>query len=101
LGFSGLSLTGRGALLVPTSMITGFFISLITTIAVFFLSLLPVIAIPSGWTDAVTLVWGYVNAMSFLLPISTLLTILGLVVAIEVAVFVWHFSLKIYHMLRG
>jgi len=82
-------------------MITGFFISLLTTVVLFFVGLLPVLAIPSGWTDAITLIWGYVNAMSFLLPISTLLTILGLVVSIEIAVFVWHFSLKLYHMIRG
>jgi len=82
-------------------MITGFFISLLTTIVGFFLSLLPTIDLPTGWTDSITLVWGYINAASFLFPITTLLTILSLVVTIEVAVFLWHFSLKIYHMIRG
>jgi hypothetical protein len=82
-------------------MITGFFLQVITAVANFLVGLLPVINIPTGWTDAITLIWGYVNAMSFLLPISTLLTILGLVVTIEVAVFVWHFSLKLYYMIRG
>jgi len=82
-------------------MITGFFMMLATSVVLFFVGLLPVIAIPTGWTDAVTLIWGYVNAMSFLLPVTTLLQILFLVVSIEVAVFVWHLSLKLYHMLRG
>lgn len=82
-------------------MIIGFFIQLITVLVTAFVSLLPVINIPTGWTDAITLIWGYVNAMSFLLPISTLLTILGLVVSIEVFIFTYHFSLKLYHMIRG
>jgi len=82
-------------------MITGFFIVLATSIVTFFLSILPVIDVPTEWTSAITLIWGYVNSLSFLLPISTLLTILSLVVTIEIAVFLWNFSLKLYHMIRG
>jgi len=82
-------------------MITGFFISIVTTVVVFFVGLLPIIAVPMDWISAVNLIWGYMNALSFLLPISTLLTILSLVITIEVAVFLWHFSLKLYHMIRG
>jgi len=82
-------------------MITGFFIGLITAIANFFVGLLPVIALPSGWTDAIVLIWGYVNAVAFLLPVQTLLTVLGIALTAHVAIFVWHLSLKLYHMLRG
>jgi len=82
-------------------MIIAFFIKLITAIVTFFISLLPTIAMPADWTNAITLIWGYVNAMSFLLPVSTLLTILTLVMTIEIVVFIWHFGLKIYHMVRG
>jgi len=82
-------------------MLTGFLISILTSIASFFIAFLPVIAVPTGWLDAITLIWGYVNAMAFLLPVTTLVQILALVVTIEVAVFLWHFSLKLYHMIRG
>jgi len=82
-------------------MIIAFFVKIITAILGFFIGLLPVINIPTGWTDAITLIWGYMNAMSFLLPIQTLLTILGLVMTVEVVIFIWHFGLKAYHMLRG
>jgi len=82
-------------------MIVGFFLSILTTLIGFFVGLLPIIAMPTGWTDAVTLVWGYLMAMSFLLPVTTLLQILALVVSIEVFLFVYHFSLKIYHLVRG
>jgi len=82
-------------------MITGFFLQVLTTLITFFVMILPVIAVPQGWLDAISLVWGYINAMSFLLPISTLLQILGLVVVIEVFLFIYHFSLKVYHLVRG
>jgi len=82
-------------------MIIGFFINILSSILAFFINLLPILNIPAEWTTAITLIWGYINAMSFLLPITTLLTILGIVLTIEVVIFVWHFGLKIYHMLRG
>jgi len=81
-------------------MIIGFFLTILVAVLTFFLSILPVIPIPQGWLDAVTLIWGYINSMSFLLPIATLLQILSMVIVIEVAVFLWHMSLKIYHLIR-
>jgi len=82
-------------------MIVGFFLSILTTLIVFFVGLLPIIAFPASVTSAISLVWGYINAMSFLLPVTTLLQILGLVVSIEVFLFIYHFSLKVYHLVRG
>jgi len=82
-------------------MITGFFISLITAIAAFFVSFLPVYNIPVDWVNAVNLVWGYMNSLSFLLPIGTLLTVVGIAMLFHVTVFVWNVFLKLYHMVRG
>lgn len=82
-------------------MIPGFFIALLTGLITFFLNLLPVYAIPSDWIGAINLIWGYMNALSFLLPIPTLLTVLGIALFFHVVVFSWNFALKIYHMLRG
>lgn len=82
-------------------MIIGFFITLITTIVTFLLSILPVYDMPAEWIAAVNLIWGYLNAMSFLLPVSTLLTVLGIALFFHVTIFGWNFAIKIYHMIRG
>lgn len=82
-------------------MIIGFFIAIITTVVNFFVGLLPVYDLPTQWIDAVNNIWGYVNALNFLLPISTLLQVLTIAMLFHVTVFLWHFSLKIYHMIRG
>jgi len=82
-------------------MITGFFIGIITTVVSFFVSLLPIYPIPTQWFDAINFIWGLVNSLNFLLPVSTLLTVLGIAMTIHVTIFVWHFSLKLYHMIRG
>jgi len=82
-------------------MIIGFFIQIITSVTTFFVSLLPVYDLPSEWITAVTLIWGYINSVSWLLPISTLLQVLGLAVFFHATIFVWHLSFKLYHMIRG
>jgi len=82
-------------------MITGFFITIITVVVSFFVSVLPVYDMPTQWFDAVNLIWGYVNALNFLLPISTLLQVLVIAMLFHGTIFLWHFSLKIYHMIRG
>jgi len=82
-------------------MITGFFIQIASTLILFFIGILPVYALPTEWLAAVTLIWGYISAMSFLLPVSTLLQVLGVAMLFHITVFVFNLSLKIYHMIRG
>jgi len=82
-------------------MITGFFILLITALANAIVGLLPTYGLPTEWVTGVNMIWGYMNALSFLLPVGTLLTVLGIALFFHVSIFVWHLSLKLYHMLRG
>jgi len=82
-------------------MITGFFITVITAIANAFVGLLPVYDLPTQWTSAVATIWGLANTVSYLFPLATLVQILVIVVFLHVSVFVWHLTIKIYHMIRG
>ena len=80
-------------------MIVGFFFSIAASLVMFFVNLLPVYAIPQGWFDAVNFIWGMLNALNFLLPVATLLQVLGIAIFVHVSVLLWHLALKIYHML--
>lgn len=82
-------------------MIIGFLISLLTAVVSFFLNLLPVYPMPTEWLSAINLIWGYINALSFLLPVATLLTVLGIALFFHATIFLWNFGLKVYHMIRG
>lgn len=82
-------------------MITGFFIVLITAIVSALVGLLPFYDLPSGWLESVATVWGLANTMGFLLPLSTLVHVLTIAIFLNVTVFVWHLSLKVYRMIRG
>jgi len=51
------------------------------------IALLPVgQPIPADWVAAVYSAWGYVNAFSFIVPVQTLLTCVGIAVSVEIAV---------------
>jgi len=82
-------------------MITAFFINIGAALVGFFASVLPDIDVPDGWVDAVELVWGYMQSFSFLLPVATFASVLGIAVAFHAALFGYDLSLKIYHMIRG
>jgi len=47
---------------------------------------LPNASLPSAFTDAITSASSYISALNDFIPVSTLLTIIGLVVVIEIAV---------------
>jgi len=82
-------------------MITGFLINVALSVIGFFVGLLPVIAMPAGFVDAITLFWGYLNSFSAFFPMSTLVTVLGFAVTFHFALFGYDLSLKVYHMIRG
>jgi len=77
-------------------MIPGFFLSIFLVMLQFFVNLFPVVAYPTQITSAVNFIWGYINAVNFLFPVSTLLTILGLALTYHVAVFLWRASNWLY-----
>jgi len=82
-------------------MITGFFLSIFYAIIAFFVGLLPVIAFPTAVTSAFTTIMGYVNALSFLLPVSTLLQVLGYAMIFHAAILGWRLVHLIGRYLRG
>jgi len=82
-------------------MITGFLMQMGIALIGFFVGLLPIVAMPSGWTDAFTLIWGYMNAFSFLFPMATLVSVLSLALTFHLTLLGYDVSLKVYHMIRG
>jgi len=57
-------------------MITGFFLSLLLAIVTFIVSLLPVSTFPPQIPSAVSLIWGYVNLFSMVIPVGTILAVM-------------------------
>jgi len=82
-------------------MITGFILQIFYTLVAFFIGLLPVIAIPSGWLNALTLIWSYVNQFNYLFPVQTLLTVLLFALAFHVALLLLSLAMWIIHLVRG
>jgi len=82
-------------------MITGFLLRIVLAFIGFAVGLLPVIAMPSGWIDALSLIWGYLNSFSFLFPMATLTAVLSFAVAFHLALLGYDIALKVYHMIRG
>lgn len=82
-------------------MITGFIVSIFTGFVAFLIGLLPVVDFPSEIATAIVLVMGYVNAMNWLFPVSTLITCLGIAITFEIGVFVFKFTRWIIHLVRG
>jgi len=82
-------------------MITGFFLQIFYTILEFFLNLLPVAPFPTEIGSAIAQTWGYIQAWSFLFPVSTLLAALGIAFTYHAAIFVWHLSHMVGGYIRG
>lgn len=82
-------------------MITGFFLKIFYTLILFFVDLLPVIAFPSQISSAFTTITGYVNSMSFLLPIGTLITVLSYALVFHVSILLWRLANLVASYIRG
>lgn len=64
-------------------MILNFILNLIYNISIFFLDLLPEVSMPDGIINAITTAGGYIASMNIILPMDTLLAIIGLYLTIE------------------
>lgn len=78
-------------------MITGFFLQIFYAFVSFFVSILPTVAFPSALGSAITSIWGYMNALSFLFPIQTLLAVLGMAFTFHAALLTW----RLFHLVAG
>jgi len=69
-------------------MITSFFISIPAYILGAIISIMPQGgSVPTEWVQAVSQIWTAINAFSFIVPVSSLLSCLGIVLGFELAVF--------------
>jgi len=82
-------------------MITGFLLSIMYGFLSFMVGLLPTTSLPTGITDAITLIWGYINAWSYIFPVGTLLSALGIAFAFHGALLLWRFIHLIGGYIRG
>jgi len=82
-------------------MITGFLMQLLYGFLAFFVGLLPTTAFPSEIITALQTVWYYMNSVSFLLPVSTILTVLGLAMIFHGSIILWRLAHLVGGYLRG
>jgi len=77
-------------------MIFAFLFSLPALLLSAILSILPEGGtIPTIWTNAVYTIWSYINAFSFIVPVDTLLTCLGIAMVFHIAIF----TFRLFHWL--
>lgn len=82
-------------------MIIGFFLAILQAVVGFIVGLLPTIPLPTGVNDAVSLAWGYINALDWLLPIDTILSVLALAMTFHVSILIWRLMHLVGGYLRG
>lgn len=82
-------------------MIIGYLLIIINSAVVYFLSLLPIGGLPSEVVSAAQSLGGYMAAWNTILPVSTMITIVGLVVTMKIAVFSFRIGLYVVHLIRG
>lgn len=70
-------------------MITGFFLSLLLTVATFIVGLLPTYAFPTAISNAITTFWSYVNLFSLVIPVGTIAVCIGIMTLFYGVEFLW------------
>jgi len=82
-------------------MITGFLLTLVFSLASWVLGLLPLgTALPSQFSDAVTLIAGYLSAYSWLLPVYQLISALIFVVLFDTVILGFKLSVWVLKLIR-
>jgi len=75
-------------------MIFNFLISIPAYLLQALISLLPTGGtIPVEWISAVQLIWGYINAFSFIVPVETLLWAVGIAMIFHISIL----TFKMFH----
>jgi len=82
-------------------MITGFFLGVLQGVFGFLIGLLPVVAFPTQIASAVAQIGYFFNALAFLLPISTIFSVLILAMTFHVTILVWRVIHLAFRYLRG
>jgi len=71
-------------------MITSFFLNIFALFLSGLLSLLPSGSLPAAFSSSLSSVWGFVNAFSYVIAVDTLIQVVVLVIAFDLAVLLWH-----------
>jgi len=72
-------------------MITTFILTIFNAFIGFLLNFLPSGNLPTVITNAFAYFVGVMNAFSYVIPVATLFQAFALVVAVDLAILVWHF----------
>lgn len=82
-------------------MISTFFLSVLYSFLAWFLSLLPIVVFPPQISQAITTMWGLLNAFSFLWPVATMVALFVLASVYYAIAFTVDISLWIIRFFRG
>lgn len=83
-------------------MITSAIINLIKFIANGLLSILPdTTGLPSGVSDGLNTIFAYGFLFNEIVPIDTLLQVLGIFIGFEAVIFLWHSANWLFNKFRG
>jgi len=78
------------------------FIILVFGVFIGLLNILPnITAFPVDGANALGSIIAFMKTWDFLLPITELMILAGVVITIEVSIWVWHMSMKVVKFLRG
>jgi len=78
------------------------FIVLVFGVFIALLNILPdVSAFSFDAGSAISTLIGYARAWDYYLPITELLSVVGIVIVFEVSVWIWHISWRVIKFLRG
>lgn len=67
-------------------MLTTFLLNLVYSVSAWFLNLFPDVSLSDSVSSSITTASTYISALNIILPVATLITILGLVLTIEGAI---------------
>lgn len=82
-------------------MITGFFLNVLLVLLNFFFGLVPPFPMPAPVLSSLTFIVGLMNAWTWLFPVGTLLTVVGLSISFHLALVLFDLAIWIIHLIRG
>jgi len=82
-------------------MITGFILTIFVVVLEFIVGFMPIVPFPSEITDAWVTMWGYINGLSWLFPVGTLISVLTIGVLFQVSMWGWHMLHVVASYVRG
>jgi len=82
-------------------MITALFLNIFISLIGFVLAVLPEYGLPQGFSDAIALMWAYVQPWGFLFPIGTLSSVIAVAAFFHLSLLGYDLFLKVYAMIRG